>query len=380
MGNPLPRSTTSAASFRVAGAALRHSLHAPGATPMQAAEPWWMETESDSDRDGWMLSYLDILTLLLTLLVVIVAITHAELQKRVVPPSVPETPVTLVTSETATPTPIAPEKSVASTAPNIPMEPAASAPSAASADTIAAVNPVAAGSVEPTASLEGIDSIERMAAIESVASASVAQPPSPPPTESVADADAPNESTPDAAVISKVMKQDPAGNATARAPLAVPTMTASEGHQDRAADDKNSLAALGDTGEMQVQVGERGVMIELGEDVLFTSASASLANQTVPALDALASILAEMPYTVWIEGHTDNTPISTTAFPSNWELSTARATAVTRYLIEHGITPQRLRAVGYGDTQPRSNNDTADGRTHNRRVVFRVEMPPPATP
>lgn len=208
------------------------------------------------------------------------------------------------------------------------------------------------------------------------------QPASAPFAETRADVTAANRDAPAPSPEPESLKADAPSTGIAEPPSPAPArvMTTAKASPDHTIDDKHSLATLGDTGWMQVQVGERGVMIALGEDVLFTSASASLASQSVPALDALASILAEMPYTVWVEGHTDNSPIATAAFPSNWELSTARATAVTRYLVERGLAPHRLRAVGYGDTQPRSSNDTAAGRSQNRRVVFRVEMPPPGAP
>lgn len=327
------------------------------ADPTPAAEPWWLESVDESDRDGWMLSYLDILTLLLTLFVVIIAITHAELQKRVLPPVLsPTTADTSVAGKTGTPTtpPIAAAATAVST------ELAAPTPA-----------PIAAPPLEPPRALSSFSETITAAAtpdVEASAIAAVVNPVTPSLTSVAAEA-APVSAPAPALIVASTMAPE---NARDIENAKTPEMTV----QQRMADDKSAFASLDRSGSMQVQVEERGVMIELGEDVLFTPASAQLASQSVPALDALATILAEMPYVVWIEGHTDDSPIATSAFPSNWELSTARATTVMRYLASHGLAPHRLRVVGLGDTQPRSSNDTAQGRSENRRVVFRIEMPP----
>jgi len=76
-----------------------------------------------------------------------------------------------------------------------------------------------------------------------------------------------------------------------------------------------------------------------------------------------------------VEGHTDNSPIKTLKFGSNWELSSARASAVTRYLISLGLGPERIKAIGLADTQPRIGNETPDGRARNRRVSLVLYLP-----
>ena len=115
--------------------------------------------------------------------------------------------------------------------------------------------------------------------------------------------------------------------------------------------------------------------IDLANDVVFTLGSTELQQRGQEVLERLAAMLARNDYLVAIEGHTDNLPIRTAQFPSNWELSTNRATHVARYLIAQGIDPQRISAVGYADTQPRFSNDTAEGRIKNRRVTFVMRMP-----
>jgi chemotaxis protein MotB len=105
-------------------------------------------------------------------------------------------------------------------------------------------------------------------------------------------------------------------------------------------------------------------------------------------LDTLAASLVGVPNQLAVEGHTDNVPINTAQFPSNWELSTARATAVLRYLVEHhGIAPARLSAAGYADQRPVAPNDTGGGRARNRRVDLAIlslsknaEVAPTTTP
>ncbi len=112
-----------------------------------------------------------------------------------------------------------------------------------------------------------------------------------------------------------------------------------------------------------------GLVISLREFGFFDSGSASIKPQAVPALDRIASILAIRTCRLRIEGHTDNIPIHTAQMPSNWELSTARATELIRLLIiRHRFSPERLSAAGYAEYYPVTSNLTAEGRAQNRRV------------
>jgi chemotaxis protein MotB len=105
--------------------------------------------------------------------------------------------------------------------------------------------------------------------------------------------------------------------------------------------------------------------------VLFNSGSATLNKNALPILDKIARLLFEYPeYNINIKGHTDNVPISTKQFPSNWDLSAIRATTVLKYLIQKGIKPERLTATGYGDVMPLVPNTSAENRAINRRVEF----------
>ncbi len=123
--------------------------------------------------------------------------------------------------------------------------------------------------------------------------------------------------------------------------------------------------------KMTVTPTEKGIEVVLPEIMLFPSGKADLIDEAVRFLDDMAPLLAEVSNIIEIEGHTDNRPISTERFPSNWDLSTARANVVIRYLLEeHNLDPDRFKAVGYGEHQPISSNDTDEGRSKNRRVVL----------
>lgn len=113
---------------------------------------------------------------------------------------------------------------------------------------------------------------------------------------------------------------------------------------------------------------EKGIVVSLAEAGVFAAGGAEINPEAAELIDRLAASLRESETLVRIEGHTDSTPISTARFPSNWELSTARASAVLARLIQLGVKPARLSAAGYGGEQPVADNSTAEGRAANRRV------------
>jgi chemotaxis protein MotB len=121
---------------------------------------------------------------------------------------------------------------------------------------------------------------------------------------------------------------------------------------------------------------ERGLTVSLAEAGFFDPGSASMHPESLAAVDRIAETLRPLGYNLRVEGHTDNIPIHTAQFPSNWELSTGRAIFVLQYLITNGnIPPQRLSAVGYGEYRPVTSNDTVEGRAANRRVDLVVLGP-----
>jgi chemotaxis protein MotB len=112
--------------------------------------------------------------------------------------------------------------------------------------------------------------------------------------------------------------------------------------------------------------------VEINTDVLFASGSAELAVAVLPVIDEIGRILGGFDNRVRVEGHTDDRPINTRVFPSNWELSAARAGTVVRRLRDQAVLPDRLSVVGYGEFRPLSVNDTVEGRRQNRRVTLIV--------
>lgn len=119
-----------------------------------------------------------------------------------------------------------------------------------------------------------------------------------------------------------------------------------------------------------VRRNEFWIEVEIKTDILFPSAGAQLATNAAGIMERLAKVLAPFNNLIRVEGHTDNRPINTVAFYSNWELSAARAASVVRVLASHGVAPERLAVIGYGETRPRAPNTTAEGRDQNRRVVM----------
>lgn len=120
---------------------------------------------------------------------------------------------------------------------------------------------------------------------------------------------------------------------------------------------------------------ERGVILVLQEQVLFDSAEAVILNSGKPFLNKVGTLLEKIPNAVKVEGHTDNRPISNYRYPSNWELSGARASSVIRYLIEkNDLDEARFSAVGYGDTRPAVNNSAKNWKKNRRVEIIILEQ------
>ncbi len=112
------------------------------------------------------------------------------------------------------------------------------------------------------------------------------------------------------------------------------------------------------------------VELEMKSDLLFSSGEAELSQKAFPVLKKIAEVIRLLPNMINVEGHTDNIPIDNVDFPSNWDLSAARATSVVRQLIKNNIKPERLAVVGYGEFHPVADNNTEEGRFKNRRVLL----------
>lgn len=147
-----------------------------------------------------------------------------------------------------------------------------------------------------------------------------------------------------------------------------------EGYQtgEQIVDDlKGAAEKLEDAG-FTVDLNEKWVEISMNSEVLFGSGRARLSTKAGPALDELIEVLNEFRNPLRVEGFTDDRPIRTTVFPSNWELSAARAASVVSHFTQKNIDPQRMAAVGYGEYRPIADNTTAEGRNANRRIVIMI--------
>ncbi len=136
---------------------------------------------------------------------------------------------------------------------------------------------------------------------------------------------------------------------------------------------RDALAPLVKDGQVWITEGAQGITIEINASVLFLPGDARLAEDAVRALTIVAKILAPTDFPIIVEGHTDNLPINTPQFPSNWELSGVRASSVVRLFIDHGVAASRLMATGYADQRPVADNAVPEGRARNRRVAITIE-------
>ena len=144
--------------------------------------------------------------------------------------------------------------------------------------------------------------------------------------------------------------------------------------------DTEMLKRLLDTeikeGQIDVESTARTILIRIREKGAFSSGSALLNSSFVSVIDKIAGALAQIEGRIAVEGHTDNVPINTFAYPSNWDLSSARSVAVVRRMLDVApLPPSRLTASGFADTRPQAINTTVDGRARNRRVEIVVKQP-----
>jgi len=146
--------------------------------------------------------------------------------------------------------------------------------------------------------------------------------------------------------------------------------------EDLAEQQKNAEKMFSGLGkDVDISVIKGRINLRVRDNILFSTGNADMSGKGKQLIDRLAQRLKQGNYAISVEGHTDNRPIHTSRYPSNWELSAARAAAVLRELVSQGVTPDRLSAVGYADTRPVASNDTPAGQAANRRVDLVLHLP-----
>jgi len=150
-----------------------------------------------------------------------------------------------------------------------------------------------------------------------------------------------------------------------------PAITPQNRRLERIADElQQNLAPLVDKNLIKITRDKLWVKVEMNNRILFASGNARLTERGYPILEELAEVVRNLPNHIDVEGHTDNLPIRTSVYPSNWELSAARAASVVHLFSRNGVDPKRLSAIGYGQYRPVADNATSKGRRSNRRVVM----------
>ena len=143
---------------------------------------------------------------------------------------------------------------------------------------------------------------------------------------------------------------------------------------------EEEVRAMDPSGQISLIKDRRGTVIRIENSLAFETGQAEILPVFSEKLDKIAELIAALPNPVQVEGHTDNIPIKTPVYPSNWELSTARAMSIVRYFVDrHAMDPQRFSVSGYGEFRPIGTNDSPEGRAKNRRVeivVISVERIP----
>jgi len=188
------------------------------------------------------------------------------------------------------------------------------------------------------------------------------------------------------------------GNVAGKAPIELSFKGGAENVAALKEQLEKELREIGDKGaadgmqNISLVSDERGLVVRAMEKAFFDTGKADLTSRARSALDGIAPVLVGMPNHVRVEGHTDNVPISTSEFRSNWELSVRRATEVVRYLVERRhFPPDRISASGYAEYRPIASNDTPEDRATNRRIEIIIvnvaenkpkapAAPPPETP
>ncbi len=135
------------------------------------------------------------------------------------------------------------------------------------------------------------------------------------------------------------------------------------------------LQEVGLEDDIGLRLEERGIVMELPEKILFDTGRAEIKPDFLPIIELLAKLISDLNNQIIVEGHTDNVPIRTFLYPSNWELSVARSVSVARCLVEgYGLEPGRFLVTGYGEYHPLDDNTSPEGRARNRRVTLVISI------
>lgn len=180
-------------------------------------------------------------------------------------------------------------------------------------------------------------------------------------------------SMPDAPLVAQMPTPDDPAGAPASDAGSMPERFQRDGATERISD-QIAISLQDYIDQELVEIHQRGsrIEIEMKERMLFSSGKARLTRNALAPLRALSKSLKRIPSHLQVEGHTDNVPITTASFPSNWELSAARAASVVHFLARQGIEPWRMAAVGLGEHRPIAENGDEKGRAANRRVTIVV--------
>lgn len=326
----------------------------------------WSSTapEDESDKETWITSYLDVLTLLLTLLVLIIAYQMHEAKNSPATNELPGEATKSVAKVETTPSSLTVVSAVAKPSSND-----KAANKSAMAHTLSTKTETLKPQLDPEAEFV-TSQILKPLLDRSVPAMFVRQQTASEPTfvKQIGD---------ESSTLMATTLDQPTQGADAFIGTLVDTSVAGSPRQSESSKItalKQALrTALGDN-VPTLEMLPDGLAFALPEQILFAPGSAAVSPQGVEILKTIAPALVDFTAEVFVEGHTDNVPIATALFPSNWELSTHRATSVTRHLITIGFPPARLRAIGFGDTKPVSDNETPVGRATNRRVSLIIHM------
>lgn len=308
---------------------------------------WYVEPVPDEETEGWLLNYLDLITLLLVLLVVMLALSGQATKQ----PPASATSSLLPAHDGSLPSGPAPDALQATPPPEAPVHatPAIDSliPAPFEDDSLPVI--VANAEWEAPTYAPGLADPDAQQATFFVDL----------PSHFLAATD------PDA-VLSQVIGTEESAPAPTVSTPAAPEPVA----------DGMDLLALPELGDdIEIIRKKESISFRINSEILYNSAKADLSLEGLAVLHKLLPVLKSSEYSITVEGHTDALPIRRGQYPSNWELSGARAGRVVRYLVANGVEGTRLSAIGYADTRGLASNNTEQGRASNRRVEIVLEQP-----